>query len=88
VQTTWQEFADAGVDVVLVAPCGFHLDGATDQARTVAAKLPGVAVWAIDADGLVVRPGPRLVDGVAAIAAILHPGAVPEPAAGVIARVA
>jgi iron complex transport system substrate-binding protein len=27
----------------------------------------------------VVRPGPRLVDGVEAIAAILHPDAVPPP---------
>jgi iron complex transport system substrate-binding protein len=36
----------------------------------------------------VVRPGPRLVDGVEAIAAILHPGAVPEPPEGSIARVA
>ena len=39
----------------------------------VAAALPGPAVWAIDADGIVVRPGPRLVDGVEAIASILHP---------------
>src|SRR5690606_595092 len=73
VQTTWDEFADAGPDVVLVAPCGFHLDGAADQARTVAERLPGVAVWAVDGDSYVVRPGPRLMDGVEIIAAILHP---------------
>ena len=36
--------------------------------------LPGVPVWAIDADGLVVRPGPRLVDGLEALASVLHPG--------------
>jgi iron complex transport system substrate-binding protein len=36
-------------------------------------------VWAVNADSLVVRPGPRLVDGVEAIAAILHPDAVPTP---------
>ena len=29
------------------------------------------AVWAIDADAVVVRPGPRLVDGAEAIAAAL-----------------
>ena len=51
------------------------------------AALPGVPVWAIDADALVVRPGPRLVDGVEAIAAILHPGTVPDPPAGSIALV-
>jgi iron complex transport system substrate-binding protein len=87
VQTTWEEFADAGPDIVIVAPCGFHLDGAAAQARTVGKKLPGVAVWAIDADGIVVRPGPRLVDGVEAIAAILHPDAV-AATPGTIARVA
>ncbi len=88
VQTTWQEFTDAAPDVVLVSPCGFHLDGAAQQARAVAPNVPDAAVWAIDADGLVVRPGPRLVDGVEAIAAILHPGAVPDPAEGAVARVA
>ncbi|GAA0915762.1 cobalamin-binding protein [Virgisporangium aurantiacum] len=80
VQTTWPEFVDAAPDVVLVAPCGYDLDGAAAQARTVVPLFPDAAVWAIDANGLVVRPGPRLVDGVAAIAAILHPEAVPRPA--------
>jgi iron complex transport system substrate-binding protein len=46
-----------------------------------------VPVWAIDADGLVVRPGPRLADGVEAIAAILHPDAVPAARPGTVARV-
>jgi len=54
----------------------------------VAAELPGLPVWALDAHGLVVRPGPRLVAGVEAIAAILHPEAVPAPPPGRVARVA
>jgi len=87
VQTTWAEFADAAPDVVVVAPCGFHLDGAIAQARAVVEALPGRPVWAIDADAIVVRPGPRVVDGVEAIAAILHPDAVPAPPAGAIALV-
>jgi iron complex transport system substrate-binding protein len=70
-----------------VTPCGFHLDGAAEQARAVVPHFPAAEVWAIDGDGLVVRPGPRLVDGVEAIAAILHPGAVPAPPPGTIARV-
>lgn len=57
----------------MVAPCGFHLDEAAAQAEAAVRQLPGLPVWAIDADGLVVRPGPRLVDGVEALAAILHP---------------
>ncbi len=88
VPTSWAEFAAAAPDLVLVAPCGYHLDGAVQQARAVAAELPGTPVWAIDADGLVVRPGPRLVTGVEAIAALLHPGALPDPPNGVTARVA
>jgi iron complex transport system substrate-binding protein len=36
-------------------------------------------VWAVDADAAFVRPGPRLVDGVEALAALIHPGAVPLP---------
>ncbi len=80
-QTSWGDIRSSEPDVVLVAPCGFHLDGAADQAATILSQVPGVPVWAIDADGLVVRPGPRLIDGVEAIAAILHPDAVaPSPA--------
>ena len=73
--TTWPAVAAAVPEYVFVAPCGFHLPGAIEQARTVARALPGAAVWAIDGDGLVVRPGPRLVDGVEAIASVLHPDA-------------
>jgi iron complex transport system substrate-binding protein len=73
----WDEIASARPDIVIVAPCGYHVDGAAEQAETVAAALPGPAVWAIDADGLIVRPGPRLVAGVEALASVLHPGQVP-----------
>ena len=73
VQTTWQEITEAQPDVVIVAPCGFGLDGASEQAASIINQLPNsVSVWAIDADSVMVRPGPRLVDGVEAIAAMLH----------------
>ncbi len=71
----------------MVAPCGYHLAGAIEQARPAAADSARRAVWAIDADGIVVRPGPRLVDGVEAIASILHPGAVPAAPPGAVHRV-
>lgn len=73
--------------MVVVSPCGFHLDGAIEQAELVADRLPESQLWAIDADGLVVRPGPRVVAGAEAIGAMLHPDAVPAPPAGVIARI-
>jgi iron complex transport system substrate-binding protein len=86
-ELSWSEVAGAGPDLVIVAPCGFHLADAAAQAAAVTAALPGIPVWAIDGDSVVVRPGPRLVDGVEAIAAILHPDAVPAPPADRIARV-
>jgi iron complex transport system substrate-binding protein len=79
VATSWAAIAAAAPELVVVAPCGYHLPGAIEQARSAAQALPGLPVWAIDADGIVVRPGPRLVDGVEAIASIVHPGAVPTP---------
>jgi iron complex transport system substrate-binding protein len=84
VETTWQAIAAAQPDVVVVAPCGYHLDGAAIQATTVLDRLPAVPVWAIDADGIVVRPGPRLVNGVEALAAALHGYAAPSSALQVI----
>jgi iron complex transport system substrate-binding protein len=83
--TTWAALRDADPDLVLVAPCGFGVDGAAEQAAAVAAELPGRPVWALDANALIVRPGPRLVDGVETIAAILHG---PGPRATAAVRVA
>ena len=86
--TSWADIVAARPDLAVVAPCGFHLDDAAAQAEQAARQLPGGPVWAIDADGLVVRPGPRLADGVEALAAILHPEAVVAPPADRIRRVA
>ena len=73
VSTTWDDIRAAKPDVVIVAPCGYGLDAAADQARDIQHLLPDACeVWAIDADAVMVRPGARLVDGVEAIAAVLH----------------
>jgi iron complex transport system substrate-binding protein len=86
-QTSWDAIAAARPDVVVVAPCGFNLDEAAAQAELVASRLPVVLVCAIDANGLVVRPGPRLVDGVEALAGILHPDRAAPVPAGRIRRI-
>ncbi len=87
VPTSWAAIAAAAPDLIIAAPCGYHLPGAIEQAQSAAQALPGVPVWAIDADGIVVRPGPRLIDGVEAIASILHPDAVATPQPPAVHRV-
>jgi iron complex transport system substrate-binding protein len=80
VETSWEQVAAAGPDLVVISPCGYRLAGAIDLARTVIAArvLPaGLPVWAVDADAAYVRPGPRLVDGVEALAAVCHPMVLP-----------
>jgi iron complex transport system substrate-binding protein len=72
----WDDVRAARPEVVVCAPCGFGLEASADAGRDLLVRgvLPeGVPVWAVDADGAWARPGPRLVDGVEDLAAILHP---------------
>ena len=70
---SFDEIAAASPEVVLVAPCGFNLAECERQAHEVLDALPvHCEVWAIDADAVMVRPGPRLVEGVEAVAGLLH----------------
>jgi iron complex transport system substrate-binding protein len=64
------------------APCGYDLEGSTALARKAiddGELPPGIPVWAVDANASFARPGPRLVDGVEALAGILHPGTTQPP---------
>ena len=72
VPSTWEAICEADPDHIIVSPCGYGLAGAREQALKVLDQMPARAtIWAIDADAVVVRPGPRLVDGAEAIAAAL-----------------
>ena len=76
--TSWAEIADADPEVVVCAPCGFDLNASAELAKDVVAAgvlPPDVPVWAVDANASWARPGARLVDGVEALARILHPEA-------------
>ncbi len=69
-------------DVVLVAPCGYDLaravaDGERLLARGEWAWARARRVFALDANALASRPGPRLVDGVEVLAQLLHPTLFP-----------
>jgi iron complex transport system substrate-binding protein len=75
-RTTWDDVAAAGPDLVVCAPCGFDLDESARLASDVVASgvlPPDIPVWAVDANASFARPGPRLIDGVEALAGILHP---------------
>jgi iron complex transport system substrate-binding protein len=90
-RVTWDEVRAADPEIVVCAPCGFGLEQSVSLARDlVAAEVlpPDVAVWAVDANASFARPGPRLVDGVEALAGILHPDAVePSPIAQRVTQV-
>ncbi len=88
---TWDDVASAAAEVIVVAPCGYHLDRAVALAAELVAAgvLPGGAeVWAVDADAYIVRPGPRVVDGAELLGAILHPDRLGEPHSARARRVA
>jgi iron complex transport system substrate-binding protein len=85
VRVRWEDVAAARPEVVVFTPCGYDLEGAVEQGVALLAQpaLQGVELWAVDADGCFVRPGPRLVDGVEILAALLHADvAGPVPADG------
>jgi iron complex transport system substrate-binding protein len=63
---------------VFIAPCGYTLDAAAAEGERLLrtaewAWLAGRQVWALDANGLVSRPGPRIVDGIEAMARVMNP---------------
>lgn len=79
---TWEAIAAARPDIVVFMPCGYHLERAADEGRALldqAALAGAEQVWAVDADAYFSRPGPRVVDGVELLAAILHPDRLGPP---------
>ena len=80
----WSTVAEAEADVVIVSPCGYRLDGAAELGEELLGRdvlPPAAQVWAIDADHYMVRPGPRVVEGVEILSTIFHPDrtGLPDP---------
>ncbi len=85
VRTTWEAVVASAPEVVLLIPCGYDAAGA--QREFAAAGIADLPAWqglpavqngrvyALDANAHFSRPGPRLVDGVDALARLLHPAA-------------
>ncbi len=88
-RTGWDDLAAARPEVVVCAPCGFGLDESARLAGEVAGRVPpGVPLWAVDANASFARPGPRLVDGVEALAGIFHTAVVGDPDPTLARRIA
>ncbi len=80
-EVTWEALAETDPDVLIVMPCGYGLEAAKADADRHSGRLASVAERAIEAGRAFVvdgsayfnRSGPRIVDGVEILAALLHP---------------
>jgi iron complex transport system substrate-binding protein len=78
-ESTWEAMATADPEVIVLGLCGFDLPRTLDEWAAFDAPAPlrrtaawrDREVWAIDGSAYVSRPGPRLVDGVEVLAAII-----------------
>ena len=86
VQATWAETAAYDPEVVVLMPCGYHLEECLDEfAKTpmppewdaLSAVRTG-DVYVVDGSSFYNRPGPRVVDGLEIMAEILHPERFPR----------
>jgi iron complex transport system substrate-binding protein len=78
VSVPMEQLIAADPEYVLIAPCGYGLMAAIAETRRLLTLpewswLPGRQVWALDANGLVSRSGPRVVDGIETMARIFNP---------------
>lgn len=90
-----EQISGSGAEVIIIMPCGYNLARAETESRAAQwpaawKDLPAIRerrVFAVDANGYFSRPGPRLADGVAVLAQILHGDRFPEPADALFRRV-
>jgi len=80
-ERSWEEIAAVEPDIVIVMPRGFDAEFAHREAEMHRDRLASVGageVVAVDAAAYFSRPGPRIVDGLELLGAIIHPELVPE----------
>ncbi len=78
---SWERVAEAAPEIVIAMPCGYDAPRAHEEALAHAERLRSlgaVRIVAVDASSYFSRPGPRLVDGLELLGALLHPSRVPE----------
>jgi len=73
---SWAAVGRAEAEVVVFAPCGYGLAEAVAEGEALLGRpelAAAAEVWAADGSAYFSRPGPRVVDGVELLAAMLHP---------------
>ncbi len=78
---TWDEVLAAAPDILIVMPCGFSVERTHTELLQLMQQpgqwqlSPTLAeqTYLVDASSYFSRPGPRLIDGIELLAAILHP---------------
>lgn len=82
---TWDLLEACDPDVLLVMPCGYGLDRSIQEADAHADRIRAVAPRAVETERAFVldgssyfnRSGPRVVDGIEILGAVLHPECFP-----------
>jgi iron complex transport system substrate-binding protein len=95
VRVSWHEVGASLPEVVVFMPCGYYLEDAEEEAKSLFrrydfAETPAARagdVYAVDATSYFSRPGPRIVDGLEILAWAIHPTAFPEPPPDRITRI-
>ena len=86
VETSWDAVRDVDPEMLVLMPCGFHVnDAVRDWKRTPRPEFwSGIdavrrgQVFVVDGSAYFSRPGPRIVDGIAILAEIFDPDAFVE----------
>ena len=69
---TLEQVREARPEIILVAPCGYGLEQASELARALP-KVEGAAVFAVDANAYFARPGPRVAEAIELLGHLFHP---------------
>jgi iron complex transport system substrate-binding protein len=78
VRMEWKDVVNTRPEMVIVSPCGYRLERSSELARGLD-RVPGAALYAVDANAYFARPGPRVVEGVELLAHLFHPELFPWP---------
>jgi iron complex transport system substrate-binding protein len=83
IRISWQDVLAWSPEVLVVMPCGYHLERVVALAAKLSSlpgwrDLPAVRnrqVYAVDASSYFARPGPRVVEGTELLGHLIHPEA-------------